>query len=115
MVDNVTSLTGNGLRDWLIQRISAVVVGIYAIFLVCFFICHSPMTFQTWQQLFTHTWMRVSSVVVLFCLILHAWIGVWTISTDYIKPTGLRIFIQALFVVCLLLSLVWGIDIFWRR
>lgn len=30
MVNNVTSLTGNGLKDWLIQRVTAVYFAVYS-------------------------------------------------------------------------------------
>lgn len=33
MVNNVTSLTGNGLKDWLIQRVTAVYFAAYLIFI----------------------------------------------------------------------------------
>lgn len=37
MVTNVTSLTGNGLKDWLIQRVTAVYFAVYTIFIIGFY------------------------------------------------------------------------------
>ena len=37
MVTNVTSLTGNGLKDWLIQRVTAVYFAIYVLYLLAYF------------------------------------------------------------------------------
>jgi len=52
MVTNITSLTGNGLRDWLIQRGTAVVLGIYFAFLIVFFACHPKIDYQTWRAFY---------------------------------------------------------------
>ncbi len=113
MVDNVTSLTGNGLKDWLLQRFSAVFIGIYTVFLLSFIMLHTPLTYPVWHGLFQNTLMRIASVTVLFLLILHAWIGIWTVSTDYVKNTFVRISLQALIAIGFIGLLIWGIDIFW--
>lgn len=114
MVDNVTSLTNNGLRDWLVQRMTALVIAAYTIFLVCFFCFNSPLTYHAWKALFTNPFMRLASVFTLGSLLLHAWIGIWTVTTDYIKPTWLRLIVQMLVIASLVCAFIWGVDIFWR-
>lgn len=113
MVSNITSLTGNGLRDWMVQRVSAVVVGAYAIFLIGYLLMNPGMQYAQWHGLFTNLAMRTASFLVLLSLLAHAWIGVWTVSTDYIKPTALRVVFQVLVILALLACLVWGIEILW--
>src|SRR5947209_2075405 len=108
---NVTSLTGEGLRDWLVQRVTSVIMGIYILFLFGFFLCYPHLDFYTWQSLFASTVMRVFSVLFLISLILHAWVGVWTIFTDYLKWVGLRLLLQVLVIIALFAYLIWGIDI----
>lgn len=112
-LSNVTSLSGNGLRDWLIQRVTSVLMAAYIIFLLLFFICHRPMDYAIWQGLFTHLGMRLFSSLFLLSLFWHAWIGMWTIITDYVKSTGLRLIIQVLIIIALLLYFIWGLAIFW--
>ncbi len=113
MVTSVTSLTGNGLRDWLLQRISAVILGLYVLFLVGYFICHSPMTYAQWHGLLSGNVMRIFSFLALLSMVYHTWIGLWTVFTDYIKCYCLRLILQVLVVIALLSYLVWGISIFW--
>jgi succinate dehydrogenase / fumarate reductase, membrane anchor subunit len=113
MVENVTSLTGNGLRDWLIQRLTAIVLAAYALFLLAYIIICAPLTFDHWHGLFSHGLMRVFTVLALLSVFYHSWIGLWTIFTDYIKCPYLRLTLQTLVVVVLLGYLVWGIDIVW--
>ena len=113
MVESVTSWSRHGLRDFILQRISAIVLAAYIIFLVLYFAMHTGLQYNDWQALYACTWMRIFSVLALFSLIVHAWIGVWTISTDYLKCTVLRGAFQALVALVLFVSLIWGIIILW--
>jgi len=113
MVTNVTSLTGNGLRDWLVQRITAIYIGVYVLFLLGYLIISPSINFTQWHHLFSCLWMQVASIIAIFSILLHAWVGIWTVTTDYIKATKLRIIIQSLVLLYLSSLFVWGIHIFW--
>ncbi|WP_367607965.1 succinate dehydrogenase, hydrophobic membrane anchor protein [Legionella sp. W05-934-2] len=113
MVTNVTSLTGNGLKDWLIQRVTAVFLAIYALFLLGFILSHPQLTYQQWLTLFSNPIMKLGSILSLLAVLLHAWVGLWTVTTDYIKPTSLRIMVQMVILGVLLLLFTWGIMILW--
>ena len=113
MVSNITSLTGNGLRDWVVQRLSASVVAGYILVVLGFVFYKSPMTYEVWQSFFSCFLMRIFSVLFLLALVLHAWIGVWTVTTDYLKCVYVRVAVQMGFAAMLVCSFVWGIDIFW--
>lgn len=115
MVTNVTSLTGNGLKDWLIQRVTAVYLAGYALFLFAFLMLHPNLLYFEWQRLFSCVWVQVASVIALFTLLLHAWIGIWTVTTDYLKPTLIRLPIQLLIALFLLGQFIWGLMIVWGR
>ena len=110
---NVTSLTSNGLRDWLIQRVTSLIMLAYIVFLLVFFISHSQLDYASWNGLFNHTSMRLFSTLFLLSLVWHAWVGMWTIVTDYIKPLAWRLTGQILIIVGLLLCFIWGLAIFW--
>jgi succinate dehydrogenase / fumarate reductase membrane anchor subunit len=84
MVTSITNLTRNGLKDWFIQRVSAVILAVYLFFLVGYFIVHPGLDYATWRGLFACRAMRIFSVLALLSLMAHAWIGLWTIFTDYI-------------------------------
>ncbi|KTD46762.1 succinate dehydrogenase, hydrophobic membrane anchor protein [Legionella rubrilucens] len=115
MVTNVTSLTGNGLKDWLIQRATAVYLLFYTLFLMGFLIVHPQMAYHQWQSLFACNWFKVASVIALGAISLHAWIGVWTVTTDYMKCTMLRVSVQMAVVVWLLGQFIWGLMIVWGQ
>jgi succinate dehydrogenase / fumarate reductase membrane anchor subunit len=110
---NVTSLSGNGLRDWLIQRVTSLVLLFYIVFLFVFFMTHTSVNYEQWHGLFNPKAMRLFSTLFLLSLLMHAWVGMWTIITDYIKPFALRLSVQTLIIIGLLLCFFWGLAIFW--
>lgn len=113
MVTNVASFSGNGLKDWLLQRITAVILIAYILYLTLFFVGHYPLHFSQWEAFFEKTWTRVLSFLSLLSLVVHAWIGIWTCITDYIKCTVIKMVVHVTVIMALIGYLGWGILIFW--
>jgi len=115
MVSNVTSLTGNGLKDWLIQRVTAVYLAVYFSFFMVIWFTFSPWNYELWTALFQTPWFQVTTAIALLALLLHAWIGLWTVTTDYIKSTALRLSVQGLVLFVLLSQLIAGFMMIWGQ
>ena len=113
MVKNVTSLTGNGLRDWIIQRVTWVIIAVYVVFLVTFMAVHAPLTHDVWCQLFRNNLMRLATVLTLLAILLHMYIIMWTIFTDYLKNTLVRVTAEVVVFISLLAFVIWGVMILW--
>lgn len=120
MVTSVTALGRSGLSDWLIQRVSAVILAIYSVGMIGWFACTPTVDFATWQGLNTCLGMRIANTLVLLAVIAHAWIGVWTILTDYVTSarmgalgTALRLACEVAAFLWLFVCLVWGAVIIW--
>lgn len=110
---SVTSLSRNGLRDWLVQRFTAVMLCLYVVALAGFFLTHSHLSYDTWRNFWACSSIRFASILVLFSLVGHIWVGMWTVFTDYIKCPRLRLFLYVLLAIYLLGIVVWGFKIFW--
>jgi succinate dehydrogenase / fumarate reductase membrane anchor subunit len=110
-INSVTSLTRSGLRDWLMQRVTAVILAVYTIFLVGFFMLHQPMGFDVWSALFQNTGMRVFTFLALLSMVYHTWVGVWTVLTDYIKCAYLRLTLCLMVILSLFSYLAWAVSI----
>lgn len=108
------SLTGNGLRDWLTQRLSSLIIAVYFFVLLEFFILHPRLDYTMLQHFFSAAWMQVFTLIALLSLFLHAWVGIWTVITDYINPTAARLTMQALVILTLLIYFFWGVEILWK-
>lgn len=113
MVKSVLGVNHQGLTDWLIQRVSAIVMAIYSIGLIAFFMTHSGLTFSDWHDLFTHMWMKIATLLFLLSLLFHAWVGMWTIFTDYVKPFVLRLVLHVIVLLALVAFFFEGAMILW--
>jgi succinate dehydrogenase / fumarate reductase, membrane anchor subunit len=103
-----------GLRDWLAQRITAVIMAVYAVVLACVFLSQQPATYTAWRALFSQGWMRVATLLFAFSLAWHAWVGVRDILMDYIKIDGLRLTLQVLVLLLIGAYFGWTVQILWR-
>ncbi len=119
-IKSATGLTGSGSRDWIVQRFGAVVLAVYSVVLLGFFLTHSDVSFIEWSDFMTSLPMRLFSLVAIIALAGHAWVGMWTVFTDYIttnkigpKASGLRLILQALMIAAILVYVFWGVMIFW--
>jgi len=113
MVTSITSFGRSGLYDWMIQRVTAVVLMAYTIFMLAYLLFNPGLDYAQWSALFQGTFMRLFSLLAILSLAAHAWIGLWSVSTDYIKPTVLRFMFQSLCGLLAFVYVVWGIQILW--
>jgi succinate dehydrogenase / fumarate reductase membrane anchor subunit len=103
-----------GLRDWLAQRVTAVVLLAYTVLLLGAVLFTPELDYGAWAGLFASVWMKVATLLAVIALIWHAWVGVRDIYMDYIKPTGARLVLQVATVVALVGYAIWAVIILWR-
>lgn len=103
-----------GLRDWLAQRVTAVVMAIYTVILLATFLFADTLGYESWVALFQQQWFKLATFIALLSLLYHAWVGVRDIWMDYIKPVSLRLSLQVATLLWLIACLGWAIQILWR-
>lgn len=103
-----------GLRDWLAQRLTAIVMAIYTVILLVCFLTASDFSYQGWAGLFAHQWFKLVTFVALMSLFFHAWIGVRDIWMDYVKPVGVRLVLQVATILWLVACAGYAAQILWR-
>lgn len=113
MVNNITNFSRSGLSDWVLQRVSAVILAAYSVFMVGYLLLHPNLDYTTWSGLFENTAMRIFSLMAFISIAAHAWIGLWTVATDYMKPTAVRFGFQIFVILALFIFLVWGVQVLW--
>jgi len=114
VVDRVVTGAHYGLRDWLAQRITAVVMAVYTVILLVVLAGGAPLTYPVWKDLFAQGWMRVATLLFAASLAWHAWVGVRDILMDYAKPVGVRLSLQVAALLVLASYIGWTIQILWR-
>jgi len=113
MVGVVTALGRTGLQDWLIQRISAIFMALYTILMVTVWICMPENDIAAWERVMSMKAMRIVTFLAILSLVAHVWVGLWTVTTDYLKVTFIRMLVQIILYTVLLLYIIWSIQILW--
>lgn len=112
MVKRIASGAHYGLKDWLVQRVSAVVMALYTLFLFGFFLTQ-PHTFASWQGLFHSLPLRLFSLLFLLSVFVHSWVGMRDIFMDYVHPTVIRLALHVAVILALLAYAAWAVQILW--
>ncbi|MGY0195440.1 succinate dehydrogenase, hydrophobic membrane anchor protein [Leptothrix sp. BB-4] len=103
-----------GFRDWLSQRVTAVLMALFTVVLLLQVLFGGPLGYERWAGIFAQQWMKFLTFTVIVALALHAWVGVRDIWMDYIKPVGLRLALQVFSIVWLVGCAGWAIQVLWR-
>ena len=103
-----------GLRDWMAQRFTAIIMAVYTvILLVCFLTAHD-FSYGGWAGMFAAQWFKLATFVTFLALFYHVWVGMRDIWMDYIKPVGIRISLQVATIVWLIACAGYAAQIIWR-
>jgi succinate dehydrogenase membrane anchor subunit len=113
MVDRIVTGAHYGLRDWLVQRVTAVIMALYALFIVGYALSQPHLDYDTWTLMFSSNVLRSFSLLFLLAVFYHAWVGVRDIVMDYVKPAGGRLVIHVVVILALLLYVIWSVQILW--
>jgi len=97
----------SGVHDYILLRASAVILLAYTIYLVGF-IVSTDMTYQVWSDFFSLTLTKVFTLMALIAMLVHSWIGIWQVLTDYVKCTLLRGTVAFVYVIFGFVIL-WGV------
>jgi succinate dehydrogenase / fumarate reductase membrane anchor subunit len=102
-----------GLRDWLAQRVTAVVMAVYTLLFLIALASLPQFDYGHWNALWASPWMRYATLLFVLSLLYHAWVGVRNIFMDYIKPVGLRLALHVLVILALGWYGAWAVQILW--
>ncbi len=110
----ITTGAHYGLKDWLAQRVTAVILATYSLLLVGFVLLTKEMSYEVWSGFFAAGWVKVLTLITLLALMYHAWIGVRDIYMDYIKPTAIRLTLEVVTILALVGHFFWAVLILWK-
>jgi succinate dehydrogenase / fumarate reductase, membrane anchor subunit len=103
-----------GMRDWLSQRVTAVLMALFTLVLLVQLLLPGPLGYDRWAGIFSAQWMKLLTLVVVLSLAWHAWVGMRDIWMDYVKPVGIRLGLQVATIVWLLGCTAWAVQVLWR-
>ena len=103
-------IAGKGVRDWKLQHLAAVVITAY-LFCVLGFVVFEHPDLSAWKVFFALPVMKVFTLVTLLQVMIHRWIGMWAVLTDYIKNPLFRLFLEGAIMIALMAYFFWGMII----
>ena len=109
----LTAVAHYGWRDWLLQRVTAVVMLVYTLFLLAVLVSLPRIDYDHWRSLWDLSVMRYATIFFVLSVLLHAWVGVRNIFMDYVKDAGLRLVLYVLVILALVAYGVWAWQILW--
>jgi succinate dehydrogenase / fumarate reductase membrane anchor subunit len=106
---------GYGFRDWLAQRVTALLMALFTVIVLAQVILTSgPIGYEQWAGIFAAQWMKVLTFCVILAMLMHVWVGIRDIWMDYIKPVGVRLGLHIASIVWLVGCAGWAIQVLWR-
>lgn len=103
------SRAAQGLRAWLLQRLTAVYIAAYLLIVILLVYLRAPLDYRQWNAWLGQPLMGAASALFAFALLLHVWVGVRDILIDYVHAVWFRLLLMSLCGLVLLASLIWTI------
>ena len=104
-----------GLYSWLAQRISALYLAGFALFVALRLVLSPIVGYDAWRAWLTGGAMRLALALFLIAIIVHAWVGMRSVWMDYIHSSAWRFIVSALTGLGLLVLALWSAQIvFWE-
>ncbi len=100
-----------GLRPWLVQRLSAVYLAGFLLFVLASLASASSISFDAWRGWIGRPLVNAAVALFALALLAHAWVGTRDVIMDYVKPVALRFSLLVLSGLVFLLSLFWSLRV----
>ena len=110
----------SGVIQFIMQRVSAVLIASYVLCVMGFLSISGDIDYFLLRSYFSSLGMQVFSSLAVLAIMIHAWIGLWTIATDYLREHYLgrfakkiRLLFQGASIFVLCLFGIWGLCLVW--
>jgi succinate dehydrogenase / fumarate reductase membrane anchor subunit len=100
-----------GLGEWLLQRLSALYLAGFALWLLVRLASAAPVDHAAWKGWMATGRVRLAFALFFLSVLVHAWVGMRSVFLDYLKPMWVRFVAQLLLVTGLLALAFWAAQI----
>lgn len=100
-----------GLRPWVIQRVSAVVIALYLLYVVACLVSGIDADYQVWRSWVFAPYNSLFLGLFILAILFHAWIGLRDVILDYIHNTFIRLILLSAIMLMLTLCGLWALRI----
>ena len=108
---DILSRQTHGLRDWLLQRVTAVYIGCFVVYLVVHFMLQPPQGYEQWHAWIGQPLIAIASAGFILAMLLHGWVGIRDVIFDYIHSISMRLTILSLIGLLLVGCGLWALRV----
>lgn len=101
----------HGLREWLLQRLTAIYLGGFLVYLLVHFLLQPQHSFQQWHDWVTHPVMVIAIALFILAVLIHGWVGMRDVVLDYVHAISLRLTILSLIGLTLISCGLWALRV----
>ena len=101
------SFQAQGMRAWLLQRLTAIYIAIYSLSLITWIVSNLPVNFTNWYELLSNPIILITTILFYLSLFIHAWVGVRDVLVDYAKPSSVRFILLTALALFLTVMTMW--------
>ena len=101
------SWRAQGMRTWMMQRLTAVYMVLYLIVFGILFLRLPVVDYAHWRNLFVSPITNIATGLFFFSILYHAWVGIRDILIDYVHWTGIRFLLWVLITLALIALGLW--------
>jgi len=102
------SRKASGLKAWAIQRLTAIYIGLLALYLLSVLLFAAPADYAAWRAWIGGPVVSVALLLFVVSLLMHAWIGLRDVLIDYVKPIAIRAGLLGLIALALIALGLWA-------
>ena len=102
------SRKASGLKAWAIQRLTAIYIGLFALYLLLVLLFAAPADYASWKAWLGGPLVSVAMLLFVLSVLMHAWIGVRDVLIDYVQPIAIRAALLGLVALSLIAMGLWA-------
>lgn len=102
------SRKASGLKAWAIQRLTAMYVGLFALYLIAVLLFAAPADYAAWKAWIGAPTVSVALLLFVVSVLMHAWIGVRDVLIDYVHAIAPRAALLGLVALALVAMGLWA-------
>jgi len=102
------SRKASGLKAWVLQRATAIYIGLFALYLLLVMLFAAPASYAAWRDWFATPLMGIATLVFVVAILMHAWVGIRDVIIDYVWNTPARVTVLSLVALGLVACALWA-------
>jgi succinate dehydrogenase / fumarate reductase, membrane anchor subunit len=105
------SRKATGLRAWIVQRVTAVILAVFAVVAVAYFVASPPGSAEVWRATVASPLVSTAILLTVVALLWHAWVGIRDVLIDYVHLFSARLTLLSLFGLGFVACGLWALQV----